>query len=349
MKTKTETNNHRVSIIIPAWNVASTLRQVLEPLLPLPEGWNILVVDDGSTDKTVEIARQMGVTVIPSDGRRSDLAARNTGVRATKGEILIFLDADVLTNINDLTDSVSRLLEGSRTCLFGVYNRGQHLGNTVSRYKNYWIRHSTLNASKPLRWLNSSLIIIRRSSFLEIDGFRELFTCTHGGGDLDFGRRIAENGGSVEVDPMLQVSHLKQFSLHKLWINDYQRAQGWLRHALEFNGLKSVIAKPSLANVSPGFSWGVVAAALAILSATLSPFDALFLLLAAFLLLLAILLNYRFIRDAVHEKVRGAPLFIPLLWFDQIACATGLLAAVTGLMLQKILGRGFAASRAPHQ
>lgn len=322
-----------VSIIIPAWNVESTLRQVLAPLLRLPEGWEILVVDDGSTDKTIEIARAMGVPVIPSDGHRSDLAARNTGVRATSGDILIFLDADVVTNLHDLNRSIGHLREGNAVCLFGVYDYGRHLPNTVSRYKNFWIRHSTLTASRPLRWLNSSLVVIRRNSFLQVDGFSEKFTCTHGGGDLDFGQRIAEGIGAVAIDETLQVSHLKHFTLRKLWINDQQRAQGWLSHALACKGLISVIGSPSLANVNPNFSWSIVATSLAVLLAALTPLWTPLALFSVLSLLFSLVLNISFIRDAFRKRIPGAIFFVPLLWFDQIACAVGIGIKLISLVL----------------
>lgn len=312
------------SIIIPARNAESTLPQVLAPLLPLPENWEILVIDDHSTDRTSAIAQSMGVRVISSAGYRSVLAARNTGVALASGEVLIFIDADVVTRIGDLRQSLSRLPKDDHSCLFAVYNRGDHLLNTVSRYKNFWIRHSTLAAPQPLQWLNSSLILIRRTLFLKAGGFLGNFSCSHGGEDLDLGRRIVETGGTILLDRHLEITHLKHFTLGSLWLNDLKRAQGWLDHALTLKSPLAVIGNPSLANVSSRFSWSIITTTLAVLLMFLSPLWTPLAWLSPLLLLLSLLLNGSFLRDAFREKIRGALFFIPLLWFDLMACATGI-------------------------
>lgn len=326
-----------VSIIMPAWNAESTLRQVLAPLLPMPEDWEILLVDDHSHDGTAAIAQAMGVKVIPSAGYRDVLAARNTGVSFSNGHILIFIDADIVTSIDDLQQSLARLPQEGNTCLFAVYNRGDHLANAVSRYKNFWIRHSTLSAPRPIQWLNSSLIIIRRTSFLRAGGFLGDFSCSYGGEDIDLGRRITETGDTIILDERLEVAHLKHFTLHSLWLNDLRRAQGWFSHALACKGVKSIIRRPALANVSPYFSWSIIATALAVFSAALMPLWTPLAWLSVFFFLLSLFLNYSFLRDAFREKVRGALFFIPLLWFDLMACATGICLTITALALK---GRG---------
>ena len=319
-----ENTRKSVSIIVPAWNAEATLRQVLEPLLPLPDNWDIVVVDDHSTDETVAIAQSLGVRVVPSNWHRSSLKARNTGVALSRGNILVFIDADIVTCIDDLRRGIERLPEDENACLFGVYDRGDHLGNTVSRYKNFWIRHSTLASPPPFRWLNSSLIIIPRTLLNKSGGFLGNFLCSHGGEDLDLGRRIAEIGGTILLDRHLEITHLKHFTLRRLWINDLQRARGWLRHSLAIKGWASVIRSPSLANVSPDFSWAVVATTSAVPTAVLSICWPPFAILSSASLLGGVLLNFSFLREAFMEKIRGRYLFIPLLWLDQLACGLGI-------------------------
>ncbi len=332
MKPPVQESKKTVSIIIPSWNAESTLRQVLEPLLPIPEDWELLIVDDHSSDKTAAIAHDLGVKVIPSAGHRNVLAARNTGVSFSSGHILIFIDADIFTCIGDLKQSLARLPQEGNTCLFAVYNRGEHLLNAVSRYKNFWIRYSTLSAPRPIQWLNSSLIIIHRTTFLRAGGFLGDFSCSYGGEDIDLGRRITEAGGTIILDEHLEVAHLKQFTLPGLWLNDLRRARGWLRYALVHKGFVSVIGRPSLANVSLGFTGSIVLAVLAVLAAALAPLWTPSIFLSACLLLLSLLFNLPFVGAAFREKIRGAPLFIPLLWFDQMACATGICIELTYLI-----------------
>ena len=90
-----------ISIIIPAYNeeslIAATLRAVRDSADAAGEPYEIIVADDGSTDRTAEIARAEGAHVV-SVHVRQIAAARNAGARAAKGDLLMFVDADTLVS-----------------------------------------------------------------------------------------------------------------------------------------------------------------------------------------------------------------------------------------------------------
>jgi glycosyltransferase involved in cell wall biosynthesis len=86
-----------VSFIVPAWNEEVQLPGALEALKAaasaLSLAWEIVVADDGSDDRTAEIARELGARVV-SGHHRQIAAARNMGATAARGDLLIFVDAD---------------------------------------------------------------------------------------------------------------------------------------------------------------------------------------------------------------------------------------------------------------
>ena len=95
-----------VSIIVPVRNGAEHLAACLERVGELdPAPLECIVVDDGSEDASAAAARRAGVRVISTGGQRGPAAARNLGARAAQGEILWFLDADVVAG----RDGVARV------------------------------------------------------------------------------------------------------------------------------------------------------------------------------------------------------------------------------------------------
>jgi glycosyltransferase involved in cell wall biosynthesis len=85
-----------ISVVIPAWNAAATLAETLASVaaqtLPADE---VIVVDDGSTDATAAIAEAAGALVLRRPNRGT-AAATNTGIAASRGDLVAFLDADDL-------------------------------------------------------------------------------------------------------------------------------------------------------------------------------------------------------------------------------------------------------------
>ncbi len=313
-----------VSVVIPALNAASTLPLVLEPLRQLPRDWEVIVVDDHSTDATVEVARRFGAHVTPSAGSGSCSAARNTGVVAARGDIVVFLDADIVSTPENMARAVERLMASGASGLFGVYDRGDHLGNVVARFKNYWIRHSTLTAPRPLDWINTSLAVVWRRDVMRVGGLDDALTTSRGGCDLDLGRRLVEHCGPVVADPSVEIRHLKRFNFWRLLTNDFRRSRGWLRLAFERRRLRGAVRRWGLANVGPSFSWGVIDAALGVALLLVAPLWPPSGLAAAATFVLHPALNRRFLADAARERVRGWPLFPIILWVDQCVCAAGL-------------------------
>lgn len=84
----------RISVILPAKNEAAGLRRTLPALRGLLPDAEVIVVDDGSTDDTAEVARGQGATVLSVPYSMGNGAAIKRGVHAASGEILVFMDAD---------------------------------------------------------------------------------------------------------------------------------------------------------------------------------------------------------------------------------------------------------------
>ncbi|HEC21577.1 MAG TPA: glycosyltransferase [Chloroflexi bacterium] len=116
------------SIIVPVYNGAETLARCLKPLVEQDypeECYEVIVVDDGSTDRTSEIARSFPVRLIGLETNRGRVVARNTGARAARFDALLFVDSRVIFP----TDGLRRLAEIPHLPqVFWVYTRGEGWG-----------------------------------------------------------------------------------------------------------------------------------------------------------------------------------------------------------------------------
>lgn len=169
-----------VSVVIPTYNYARFLAHAIESILA-QEGAEaeIIVVDDGSTDHTHEVARRFAGNIeYVSTPHRGPAFARNTGIELSKGELIAFLDADDYWLPGKLARQLSFLRAHPVVDLchgaFLIASEGQETG----RLRRYW-QHSGFLPSllELLRncWVNTSTVIVRRSVFSQIGMFDTSF------------------------------------------------------------------------------------------------------------------------------------------------------------------------------
>jgi glycosyltransferase involved in cell wall biosynthesis len=106
----------RVSFVIPAHDEEDQLPRTLDAIASaartLGLDYEMIVANDGSTDRTEEVARERGAAVV-SHARRQIAATRNLGARAAKGDIFIFVDADTAVNAGSVGEAMGALAAGA--------------------------------------------------------------------------------------------------------------------------------------------------------------------------------------------------------------------------------------------
>ena len=105
-----------ISFIVPAYNEEQCLLETIDALhqagLALGEAYEVLVADDGSTDKTAAIAVRHGAAIV-SVACRQIAATRNAGAKAATGDYLIFVDADTVVNEEVVRGAVQAMRNGA--------------------------------------------------------------------------------------------------------------------------------------------------------------------------------------------------------------------------------------------
>ena len=113
----------RVSFLIPAYNEASTIGEVLERIAALDLDAQVIVVDDGSTDDTAAIAEAAGATVIRQPNRGKGAAIR-TAIGEADGDIAVIQDADMEYDPAEVPELIEPIVRGAADVVFGSRLRG---------------------------------------------------------------------------------------------------------------------------------------------------------------------------------------------------------------------------------
>lgn len=225
----------RISVIIPVFNGGHAFERCLEALdsaTPRPD--QIIVVDDGSTDRSATSARERGFQVLSTAGRTGPADARNLGARHAIGEVLFFLDADCSIRPDGI-GCVRSLLENHPTidAFVGSYDDAPTAKNLLSQYKNL-LHHFTHQMSAHdgyTFW--GACGVIRKEAFQQMGGFDRRYTQASIE-DIELGYRLKATGKKILMCPVLQVTHHKPWSPLKLLKTDlFLRAIPWSRLILK--------------------------------------------------------------------------------------------------------------------
>jgi glycosyltransferase involved in cell wall biosynthesis len=203
-------------VIIPAYNAASYLRSSLARLAESTAPHECIVVDDGSKDDTVAIAREFGAKVLATGKRGGPARARNLGARAAQGELLFFIDADVCVYPDTLQRILAAFAEDAELdALIGSYDDSPHCTDFLSQYRNLMHCYVHQTAKKQACTFWSGCGAIRKSVFLEHSGFDESYD-RPAIEDIELGYRLKRDKRKLLLDPELRVKHLKAWSFVSL-------------------------------------------------------------------------------------------------------------------------------------
>ncbi len=225
-----------ISVIVPVHNGSKYIARCLEALRGSSyESFEIVVVDDASTDNTVQICRDLGVTVTGLSAQSGPASARNHGAKKARGEILLFIDSDVLVYENTVGLVARTFKENPDTsALFGSYDDTPSAPDFLSQYRNLLHHYVHQRSSRIAKTFWAGCGAVRRKVFTELNGFDDHHFGTPSIEDIEFGYRMSEKGYKIILDRQLQVKHLKHWGWHSLIKTDIlNRAVPWSRLILE--------------------------------------------------------------------------------------------------------------------
>jgi len=289
----------KISVIVPVYNSEDTIASCLTALTRIKDSLHeIIVVDDHSTDRTLEKIKGFGCSLIQMPERRGAAAARNMGAGEARGDILLFVDADTVIH-KDALEKISKKFSSDPNlgALMGSYSDETACSNFVSVYKNllHHFTHQTSYEQASTFWTGCGAI--RREIFERIGGFDEDYKSASVE-DIELGYRLSTRGIPILLARDIQVSHLKCYTLISLIKSDlFCRAIPWTKIMLRKRIFKNDLNTKS-SNVA-----GLAVSYLSLIAAAIGIFHHSTLMLLPVLALVFILLNREFLLFV--KKKRG--------------------------------------------
>jgi len=226
---------------MPMFNARHFLPQVLTPLLALRDAGQILeviVVDDRSTDQSADLAAEMGAEVVPAPVNAGPGAARNIGAARASGDILWFVDADVVVE-GDGPKYIHAVFEDPLVvAVFGSYDDRPPAQNFASQYKNliHHYYHQMGRRQASTFWAGCGAV--RKQAFLDIGGFDAERYTRPSIEDIELGYRLRAARQGIVLEPDLRARHLKVWTVKDVIIVDmFRRALPWSRLMVRQAGL----------------------------------------------------------------------------------------------------------------
>ena len=233
-----------VSIIIPVKNEAKRIVACLESILSInypKERYEIILVDNGSTDETGQVGKSYGAKVFVHP-ELTISGLRNVGASAALGSLLGFIDADVIISKDWLTSAINCLNRSPDTGCVGCYPFPPEQNGWVA--KSWWFLQIPKNfeSDEEVNWLPSMNMVVKKEAYELVKGFNpDLVTCE----DVDFCYRLGPKYKIVYCKDMEAIHYGEPKSLRELFKKERWRGtsnyDGLRAHGLRIDELPSLL------------------------------------------------------------------------------------------------------------
>jgi glycosyltransferase involved in cell wall biosynthesis len=318
-----------ISIIIPTYNAEKTLENCLQAIFNSSyQKFEVLLVDDGSQDNSVKIARSFSCKVLHCTHNRGASAARNWGAKNAEGDALLFIDADIVIKKDTLNLFVSSLKK--HPVVFGIYTQQPGVDGLLSLYQNYYAHKSIQETEELTSMFYSYCAAIKRTLFNELGGFDEgWIRATFE--DVEFGMRLTEHGHQIFLNKNIEVVHHNNYTLKRFVKNYFYKS---------LDLAKLMLSKKKLTLNNEGWTTyrnqiSFLAGLSTIFLALLSLVSSWFIVPLLITLVIFLSSNLNFYKFILQEKPAGLCAAIILNFMVQIVAALGIIAGQLSFLKEK--------------
>ena len=204
----------KISIIIPAYNSSLTLKECLEAIFNSNfKNFEVIVISDNSTDNSVGIAKQYQCKIIELSENKGPAFARNEGAKISEGDILLFVDSDVIIKKDALNYLSEKFLQNEIDAIQGIYSHEPTYKSIITQYQmSYNCYYIWPENKKYASSLSTCCLAIRKKIFLNLKGFNVNYK-RPSAEDEEFGYFLIDKGYKILILRELNVEHRVNYNL----------------------------------------------------------------------------------------------------------------------------------------
>ncbi|MCX5696757.1 MAG: glycosyltransferase family 2 protein [Candidatus Omnitrophica bacterium] len=221
-----------LSVIVPSYNSEKSIGRTLAAIRGSSYGqYELIVVDDGSSDQTALIAEKYADKLIRLPCNSGKNNARRKGLGAASAEIIVNIDSDVVVRPDTLANISNYFSEHPETgAITGLFSKHHPNDDFFSQYKNLYMHYIFKRLPEKVTFLFGSIYAIRKESAVICNNHYKF------GEDTAYGQQLVSCGRQIAFLNDLEVTHLKKYNFFSLLKNDFRIAFYWANILIKYKG-----------------------------------------------------------------------------------------------------------------
>ncbi len=242
-----------ITIIIPVYNSSQTLKECLDAIFSnSPEKSEVIVVSDNSKDNSIDIAKNYNCKIIELKENKGPGYARNIGANSATGDLLLFVDSDVIVKKDILTNVRKAFDDKKVNVIQGIYSHKPNYKNTITQYQqSFYCYYTWHKKNKYTGTLVSMCFAIRKNTFLKLNGFNTNIKKATAE-DEEFGYKLLDDGNHILISRELNVEHRVNYTIGKFIKRNFTMYVETAKSFIRNKSYKKKIGQKNYSNVLMG-------------------------------------------------------------------------------------------------